>query len=247
MHWTVWLCRCPKSRSNALGAGRRTGPWGASRAVACIVDPFSQSVFVRSFAVDSARMGQVGRAWFDHPTDICSHGILGRDVEPDWLFVQNTPRGAPCGTVIKAGAGYVFEDTAPRLADLDGNGENEVVVVRNRVTKGAQLAVYGIAGDSFGLIAATDYIGQKNRWLAPAGMADFDGAGRVEIAYVDRQHLLGDLVFVRLDGNQLVEIARMPGVRNHKIGDRFIRGGLRDCGQGPELVLASTAFGRRLG
>jgi len=218
----------------------------ASPAVACVVDPFSKSAFPKSLAFDLTSTGQIGRAWFDSPSEIYDHGVLGRTVEPDSLFVQDPPGGAPCGTLIKAGAGHVFEDIAPRLADLDGDGENEVIVVRSSVTKGAQLAVYGIVDGNFGLIAATDYIGQKNRWLAPAGIADFDGDGRVEVAYIDRPHLLGDLVFVRPQDRRLVEIARLPGVTNHRIGDDFILGGLRDCGQGAELVLASKDWARLL-
>ena len=218
----------------------------ASPAAACIVDPFSKSVFSKSLTVDLTPTGQIGRAWFDQPTDLYDHGILGRKVEPEGLMVQDTPGGAPCGTLFKAGAGHVFEDTAPRLADLDGDGENEVIVVRSSITKGAQLAVYGNKGNSFGLIAATDYIGQKNRWLAPAGIADFDGDGRLEIAYVDRPHLLGDLVFVRRQGQRLVEIARMPGASNHRIGDAVISGGVRNCGLGVELVLADKDWAQVL-
>ncbi len=117
--------------------------------------------------------------------------------------------------------------------------------MRSGVGTGAQLAVYGVAGDSFGLIAATAPLG-RHRWLAPAGIADFDGDGRVEIAYVDRPHLTRELVFVRLEGDRLVELARLPGVTNHRIGDDVISGGLRDCGQGPSwwqparLVAASA-------
>ena len=100
---------------------------------------------------------------------------------------------------------------------------------------GASLAVYGPSRQAR---TPTPFIGQPNRWLAPAGIADFDGDGRVEIAYVDRPHLLGELVFVRLEGDRLVETARLPGLTNHRIGDDFISGGVRDCGQGPELILA---------
>lgn len=218
----------------------------APPAKACAIDPYMNTAFPASLVFDLQSKGYVDRVWFDHPSEIYDHGILGRAAEPDRLFVQFAPDSNDCGSVITAGEGHVFEDTAPRLADLDRDGENEVIVVRTSVAKGAQLAVYGIKGNAFGLIAATDYIGQPHRWLAPAGIADFDGDGRVEIAYVDRPHLLGDLVFVRLEGKQLREIARLPGFTNHRIGDKFISGGVRTCGQGPELVLASKDWTRLL-
>jgi hypothetical protein len=115
-----------------------------------------------------------------------------------------------------------------------------VVVVETDLKLGASLAVYGPKGK----IAATDFIGQRNRWLAPAGIADFDGDGRVEIAYVDRPHLLAELVFVRLEGDRLVETLRLPALTNHRIGEAVISGGVRDCGQGPELILASKDWTR---
>jgi hypothetical protein len=136
----------------------------------------------------------------------------------------------------------VFEDVEVRLADLDGDGRPEVVVVETDLNRGAALAVYGPGGR----IAATPFIGQRNRWLAPAGIGDLDGDGRVEIAYVDRPHLRADLVILRLEGDRLAEIARLPGVTNHRIGEDFISGGLRDCGAGPELVAASPDWRRLL-
>jgi len=40
----------------------------------------------------------------------------------------------------------------------------------------------------------------------------------------------------------LTEIANLKGVTNHRIGDEVIWGGLRDCGEGPEIVLANAGF-----
>lgn len=41
-----------------------------------------------------------------------------------------------------------------------------------------------------------------------------------------------------------METLRLPGLTNHRIGEDVISGGLRDCGQGPELVLASSDWTR---
>lgn len=80
--------------------------------------------------------------------------------------------------------------------------------------------------------------------MAPAAIGDLDGDGRVELAYVDRPHLRRELVFVRLEAGQMVEIARLPGLTNHRIGEDFITSGLRDCGTGPEVVLANADWTR---
>ena len=40
--------------------------------------------------------------------------------------------------------GQVFEDTAPRLADLDGDGAPEVVTVVSNFAEGAQVMVWAL-------------------------------------------------------------------------------------------------------
>lgn len=183
------------------------------------------------------------------PTDRYDHAVLGDAVEwggLDLALATCDPQG--CGSRpesrirITLPQNRVFEDVTTRLADLDGDGRAEVVVVETDLDKGASLSLYGPEGR----IAATPFIGRRHRWLAPAGIADFDGDGQAEIAYVDRPHLLADLVFVRQDGARLVELRRVPGLTNHRIGDSAISGGVRDCGAGPELVLASKDWSRTM-
>jgi hypothetical protein len=133
----------------------------------------------------------------------------------------------------------VFEDVAPRLWDVTGDGAPEVVVVESHQSKGARLAIY----DETGRIAQTPYIGQRNRWLAPVGAGDLDGDGQIEVAYVDRPHLAKTLRVWRLSNSKLVQVASLPGVTNHQIGWDYIVGGLRNCaGQRPELILADGGW-----
>jgi hypothetical protein len=171
------------------------------------------------------------------PTDRYAHGVLGDALEWGGLLMVLADGRKVRITLPKT---RVFEDVDARLADISGDGLPEVIVVETDVALGASLAVYGPSGK----IAATDFIGQPNRWLAPAGLADFDGDGRIEIAYVDRPHLLGDLVMVRLEGDRLIEILRLHDLTNHQIGQDFISGGVRNCGEGQELILASKDWTR---
>ena len=169
------------------------------------------------------------------PTDRYDHAVLGDGVE--WGGLDLTTASGQVQRVTLPES-RVFEDVTTRLADLDGDGDREVVVVETDIARGAMLAVY----DASGRVAATAPFGETHRWLAPAGIADLDGDGRIEIAYVDRPHLARELVIVRLDGTTLVELARLAGLTNHRIGDSVIRGGLRDCGTGPELRLADPGW-----
>lgn len=137
---------------------------------------------------------------------------------------------------------HVFEDIAPRVVDADGDGAPDVVVVETDPQLGAQLAIYALRHGELVKTAATSHIGQRFRWLAPVGVADLDGDGVIDIAYVDRPHLARILRVWTWAPGGLTEIAALEGVTNHRIGDEVIWGGLRDCGEGPELVVADAAF-----
>ncbi|WP_245190739.1 FG-GAP repeat domain-containing protein [Jannaschia formosa] len=185
-------------------------------------------------------------AWYEELTDAYPRGVLGDALEPTVLRALSGATSAACGVSVSAGPGFVFEDIVPRLADLDGDGRPEVVAVRSRLDAGAQLIVYALDGETLAPLVATPHIGRPNRWLAPAAIADLDGDGAVEIAYVDRPHLARTLRVWRYEGGALREIAALEGVTNHRIGEVFISGGLRHCGTGPEIVLASADWTRML-
>lgn len=127
--------------------------------------------------------------------------------------------------------GSSFADTMARKVDLDGDGTREVLVIE-RDAAGAAVSLWGMAGrlTGSGPIAAAATV---------AGVADFDGDGRDEVAAVTEPHADAPVVvFLRLEQGKLVEVAHTPGFTNHAFGAGVLRGGLRDCGTGPELVLA---------
>lgn len=176
-------------------------------------------------------------ARYAEPTNRYDHGILGDDLE--WgalvLILQNGST-----ITLRLPETRVFEDIEPRLADVDGDGAPEVIVIETDLSRGASLAIYDVKGKR----TATRYIGRTHRWLAPLGAADLDGDGAVELAYIDRPHLAKTLRVWRYQNDKLVPVADLPGLTNHQIGQDFILGGIRDCGQGPEIVTVNANWSR---
>ncbi|MEM6374111.1 MAG: VCBS repeat-containing protein [Pseudomonadota bacterium] len=200
--------------------------------------PFSEVV--------TSDQGPVVAARYFGASDAYAHGVLGDAIEATGLLVRYDNGSKVVCDTVQAGPDRVFEDTQPRLVDLTGDGVNEVIAVASHANQGARLEVYGYPelGQDFQLLAHTPYIGTSFRWLAPLGAADLDGDGYMEIAYIDRPHLAKMLRIWRYKDGALSEIATQQGYSNHKIGWPFIVGGLRDCGAGPEMILATGNWSR---
>ena len=189
-------------------------------------------------------------ARFSLPTSRYAHGILGDagewgqleiDVNPmRQRSISNTAVYRETTYLFRLPLDHVFEDVAPRLLDVTGDGQPEVIVVETDVKRGAALAIY----DSTGKLTETPHIGHRNRWLAPIGAADFDGDGNIEIVYIDRPHLAKTLRIWRYKDGKLREIANLAGLTNHRIGERDIGGGVRSCNGAPEMVVASGDWQR---
>ena len=181
----------------------------------------------KGLAIPDARVTispkNIREAWLTRPNQRYDHAILGDNIEAGGLAVNLASKRR---LEIFADKGSVFEDRIARLVDLDGDGENEIVVVRTLLDRGASLAVYGVSGLDIIELAETDPIGLSHRWLNPAVAADFDGDGKVEIAWVETPHIGGILKVARLTGTgtgtkrQLKIVAELSGFSNHTIGSR---------------------------
>ena len=161
----------------------------------------------------------IAKVWLIAPTTRYGHGVLGDAIEAGGLraILRNGET-----TEYRLNEHSVFEDLRPRVADLDGDGREEIIVVRSYLNAGAALAVFGVRKGRLELLAETSPIGQAHRWLNPVGVGDFDGDGRQEVAYVETPHIGGILRIVALKDGRLKEVAVRHGFSNHEIGSRAL-------------------------
>ncbi len=181
-------------------------------------------------------------AWYDDATERYAHGVLGDAIEPSTLMVRDK-KGCTHSVILDQE--HVFEDLAPRLADIDQDSDPEVITIRSHQNYGAQVAIYKLAEGKLNLLTTTPYIGTSNRWLAPVGIADFNNDGDMDIAFVDRPHLAKTLRVWSYTDEELQQVASKAGYSNHRIGEAFISGGIKAC-DGKTTMVTADAYWTRI-
>lgn len=188
--------------------------------------PFADVATAQADAiVDAAVIADAGivEAWYSCATQRYRHGVLGDDIEGGCLLARDDT-----GQLhqVELDEQFVFEDNRPRIADIDGDGNNDIVTIRADRRRGAALVVYQMddsesaaPSHTLRVLAETPAIGTANRWLAPAGIADFNDDGQTDIAYIQTPHIGGILRVWSWVDEAFIELASARGFSNHRIGD----------------------------
>lgn len=160
------------------------------------------------------------KAMLSCATSRYAHAVLGDAIEAGCLIVEDE-----AGVVFQLDLpdNQVFEDLIPRIADVNSDEQNDVVLVRSEARSGAALTIYTLAQTSSDKqlteLVATPAIGTANRWLAPVGVADFNNDGVQDVAYVQTPHIGGILKVWSIVDGEFKEIMQSRGYSNHSIGD----------------------------
>ncbi len=166
-------------------------------------------------AVSVQGQKDIAAAWFILPVSHYPHHVRGQPFDPSGIRVRLG--NGQYATYILDGS-HVFEDRTPRLADLDGDGKDEIILVLSSTEKGSALAAYSVENGEIVLKARTGFIGRAFRWLNPAGIADYNGDGALDVALVQKPHLSKRLEFWTLRGDTFFRLASVENISNHQNG-----------------------------
>jgi hypothetical protein len=167
-----------------------------------------------------AGQNTVAWVWLGSPTHRYPHTALGSTVHAASVHAIVRPLDGPWREVAyELPLHRVFEDRVPRLVDLDQDGQDEILLIEADALRGASLVVLKVSPDQQ-LVewARGPYAGSTFRWLNPAGVADFDGDGQLDIASVTTPHIGGTLILHHVQPPHLLPFAKTMDVSNHRMG-----------------------------
>ena len=177
-------------------------------------------------------------------TDFLRHGVLGDPFEAaaiEWVDTCSGESGR-----IEIAQPDVVEGISPMLADIDSDGQTEIIVTLSNASRGARLAAFELDGTSAG---ESEPIGQGNRWRNQLAAGAFGPNGEVEIIDVRTPHIGGTVQAFRQvvdeDGNpSLIQVAASdPNYTSHVIGTRNLSMGIAlnvDADSFPDVVVATA-------
>jgi hypothetical protein len=189
--------------------------------------------------------------WLGSPTGRYPHDALGSSVHAASLHaIVLQPDGSQRSLALELPPHRVFEDRTPRLADLDGDGRDEIILVESDARQGSSLVVYGLRLGAaarqpvLAQLARGPFTGAANRWLNPVGVAYFDGDVRPDIAAVTTPHIGGVLTLYRFEPPVLTPAAQMPGLSNHRYGssEQQLAAIVQVPGQRPAVIVPGTGL-----
>jgi hypothetical protein len=132
------------------------------------------------------------------------------------LQVETKPELRLTGEIVMQNAD-VIEGIAPIRADLDQDGQREIIVTVSNRVDGARVVVYREDGS---IMTASMPIGQSYRWRNQLAVAPTSPDGATELINVIAPHINGLVEFLRFDGQGLEITAQVPDYTSHVLGSR---------------------------
>ncbi len=98
----------------------------------------------------------IRRFWLTQPTQRYDHGVLGDEIEAGGFSVDLANGRS---MEYQFGPRYGFEDLEPSLADMDGDGLEEMIFACSSLTEGAAVSIYRVGDRQIEQFAVPPSIG----------------------------------------------------------------------------------------
>ena len=149
------------------------------------------------------------------PTDRYPHSALGDNLEATAVAVVTV--GVNEVEMVYRSENDVIESIAPLLADVDGDGIDDVALTISN-DREAWIVVASSTGG--GVLATSDPVDRLLGWRQLVAVGPLGPTGQIEIAEILYPEANGSVRFLNLRGNDLRVVAARAGYRSHEFGAR---------------------------
>ncbi len=155
-------------------------------------------------------------AIYAEPTDRYPHGVLGDTLEGAALLILRTDDLSVI-TRITLPEDEVFEGLQPLWADIDGDGQPEVVTTVSTAANGARIRVYRLDGT---MAAQGEAFHRGGRLRHQLAFGPFGPEGEDELVVVRTPHVRGVIEYYRYHDGELHIVAEIEGYTSHVLHTR---------------------------
>ncbi|MCY3578192.1 MAG: hypothetical protein OXH53_12850 [bacterium] len=149
------------------------------------------------------------------PTDRFPHSALGDNLEATSVVVVTV--GVNEVETVYRSEDDVIESVAPLLADVDGDGIDDVVLT---VSNDREVWIVVASSTGGGVVAISGPVDRLLGWRHLVAVGPLGPSGQIEIAEVLYPDAQGSLRFLSLSGSFLEVAAMRTGYRSHEFGAR---------------------------
>ncbi len=148
------------------------------------------------------------------------HGIMGDETEGSTVAAfQILDDELHYFMRVDLSGGEVYEGIMPFWADVNGDGQDDLVTTISDSDNGAHIHIYLLEGTGIREIRGPA-IGRGYRWRHQLAWGAFGPEGEMELVDVLTPHIGGVVEFYQYDGDALNIVASLPGYTSHVIGSR---------------------------
>ena len=157
---------------------------------------------------------------YSDSTERYPHGAIGDENEWGGMWMVPTESGTEASHPLLPES-EVFEGLYPILADIDGDGVQDVIGTVSARDRGAKLIVMKRVGTGLAVAGVSEPIGMGFRWTHQVAVAPFGPDGELELVTIKTPHIGGVAEFYRLTNGILERVASLSGgYSSHVIGSR---------------------------